>query len=100
MDYRRRNKSVESIQLNAQRLREYRSKLILFPIRESKKLRPGEASPEERKVATQLQTEVLPIKQPQFKLKARSVTEEEKQFEAYITVRKVRVLLYLFILLR
>lgn len=99
MDYRRRNKSVESIQLNAQRLREYRSKLILFPIRESKKLRPGEASPEERKVATQLQTEVLPIKQPQFKLKARAVTEEEKQFEAYITVRKVRALLYLFLLL-
>lgn len=61
----------------------------MFPVRENKKLRPGEATPEERKVATQLQTEVLPIKQPQIKLKARPVTEEEKQFQAYITVRKV-----------
>merc|ERR1712058_14861 len=32
VDHRRRNKSVESLQLNAQRLKEYKSKLILFPI--------------------------------------------------------------------
>ena len=32
VDHRRRNKSVESLQLNAQRLKEYKSKLIVFPI--------------------------------------------------------------------
>lgn len=32
VDPRRRNKSVESLQMNAQRLKEYRSKLILFPL--------------------------------------------------------------------
>lgn len=75
--------------MNAQRLKEYKSKLILFPIREKKKLRAGEATAEERKVATQLKTEVLPIKQPQQKLRARVPTEEEKQFQAFITLRKV-----------
>lgn len=36
VDYRRRNKSLESLQQNAQRLKEYKSKLILFPKKQSK----------------------------------------------------------------
>ena len=36
VDPRRRNKSVESLQMNAQRLKEYKSKLILFPLNEKK----------------------------------------------------------------
>lgn len=31
VDSRRRNKSVESLQVNVQRLKEYRARLILFP---------------------------------------------------------------------
>lgn len=31
VDHRRRNRSTESLQSNVQRLKEYRSKLILFP---------------------------------------------------------------------
>ena len=31
VDHRRRNKSAESLQINAQRLKLYKSKLILFP---------------------------------------------------------------------
>ncbi|XP_018327029.1 60S ribosomal protein L13 [Agrilus planipennis] len=90
VDYRRRNKSVESIQINAQRLKEYKSKLILFPIHNKKKLRPGEADEKERKVASQLTGEVLPIRQPAIKSKAHVPTEEEKKFNAYITLRKAR----------
>merc|ERR1712098_787477 len=45
VDHRRRNKSVESLQLNAQRLKEYKSKLILFPI-SAKKPRKGDSTPE------------------------------------------------------
>lgn len=90
VDHRRRNKSVESIQVNAQRLKEYKSKLILFPIHNRKKLRAGEATEEERKVATQLKTDVLPIRQPATKIKAHVPTEEEKNFNAYITLRKAR----------
>lgn len=36
VDPRRQNKSVESIQMNAQRLKEYRAKLIVFPLNEKK----------------------------------------------------------------
>ena len=36
VDFRRRNKSVEGLQQNVQRLKEYRSKLILFPKNKSK----------------------------------------------------------------
>lgn len=89
MDHRRRNRSVESLQKNVQRLKEYRSKLILFP-RNLNKVKKGEATEEERKVATQLHTEVMPIKQPAPKLKIRTVTEDEKKFSAYVTLRVAR----------
>merc|ERR1712129_415578 len=36
VDHRRRNRSMESLQLNAQRLKEYHSKLIVFPRRKGK----------------------------------------------------------------
>ncbi|XP_045464401.1 60S ribosomal protein L13-like [Harmonia axyridis] len=90
VDHRRRNKSLESVQLNVQRLKEYQSKLILFPIHNKKKLKAGEANEEERKVATQLTTEVLPIRQASIKLKAKVPTEEEKNFSPYNTLRKAR----------
>ena len=53
VDHRRRNKSVESLQVNAQRLKEYQSKLILFPVKASKP-RKGDASEEDIKKASQL----------------------------------------------
>ncbi|KAL1491137.1 hypothetical protein ABEB36_011779 [Hypothenemus hampei] len=87
VDPRRRNKSVESIQLNAQRLKEYKSKLILFPIHGKKKLRAGEATEEVRKTATQLQGEVLPIRQASLKLKAQVPTDHLKKLNAYVTLR-------------
>lgn len=90
VDHRRRNKSLESVQVNVQRLKEYKSKLILFPVHNKKKLRTGEASEEERKVATQLTTDILPIRQPSIKLKAKVPTEEEKKFSPYNTLRKAR----------
>ncbi|XP_030751070.1 60S ribosomal protein L13 [Sitophilus oryzae] len=90
VDPRRRNKSIESIQINAQRLKEYRAKLVLFPANIKKKLAAGEATEEERKNVTQLFGEVFPVKQPTIRSKARVPTEEEKGFNAYITLRKAR----------
>jgi hypothetical protein len=43
VDHRRRNKSAESLQVNSQRLKLYKSKLILFP-RNSSKPKKGEAT--------------------------------------------------------
>merc|ERR1712110_907391 len=46
VDHRRKNKSLESLQRNVQRLKEYQSKLILFPVKSSKP-RKGDASEED-----------------------------------------------------
>ena len=52
---------MESLQLNAQRLKEYKSKLILFPLN-SKKPRKGDSTAEELSKAVQLAGEVMPAK--------------------------------------
>ena len=52
---------MESLQANTQRLKEYKSKLILFPLN-SKKPKKGEATPEEISKAVQLAGQVMPVK--------------------------------------
>ncbi|KAL5021088.1 hypothetical protein ScPMuIL_000243 [Solemya velum] len=90
VDFRRRNRSVESLQQNVQRLKEYKSKLILFP-KKSSKPRKGDASAEEIKMATQLLSgQVMPVTQVQKTEKARAITDEEKKFSAFTTLRTAR----------
>ncbi|EDW03124.1 60S ribosomal protein L13 [Drosophila grimshawi] len=89
IDRRRKNKSLESRQRNIQRLKEYRSKLILFPINE-KKIRKGESTVEECKLATQLTGRVMPLKKEQPAIEFRDVTQDEKKFMAFATLRKAR----------
>jgi large subunit ribosomal protein L13e len=89
VDHRRKNRSLDSLQQNVQRLKEYRSKLILFPLN-SKKPWKGDSSADEVKLASQLQGPVLPIRQPARKEKARVPTEEEKSFSAFNALRKAR----------
>jgi large subunit ribosomal protein L13e len=66
------------------------SKLVLFPRHANRKLRKGEATEEERKVVTQFKGEVLPIRNPEPVIEYRPITEDEKKFQAYKTLRKVR----------
>ena len=54
------------------------------------KVLKGEASEEERKVATQLRGPLMPVEQPAPKSSARVITEEEKDFKAYQYLRGVR----------
>merc|ERR1711983_204625 len=79
VDHRRRNKSVESLQLIAQRLKEYKSKLILFPLN-SKKPRKGDSTPEELSKAVQLAGPLMPIQKEAKKLRAMEVTDDLKKF--------------------
>lgn len=88
VDPRRRNKSIESRQVNVQRLKEYRSRQILFP-RGGKKVRKGESTKEECKLATQLKGTVMPVQQPQGKQKIREISELEKKFQAYAFIKRV-----------
>merc|ERR1712173_548877 len=89
VDHRRRNKSVESLQLNAQRLKEYKSKLIVFPLN-SKKPRKGDATAEEMSKAVQLAGEVMPVKPVVKRVRAMALTDDLKKFQAFQTVRQAR----------
>merc|ERR1712177_32233 len=89
VDHRRRNKSVESLQLNAQRLKEYKSKLILFPI-SAKKPRKGDSTPEELSKAVQLAGAVMPIKPVVKRARAMAVTDDMEGFKAFQTIRQAR----------
>ncbi|XP_014218295.1 60S ribosomal protein L13 [Copidosoma floridanum] len=89
VDPRRRNKSIESLQQNAQRLKEYRAKLILFPLNQ-KKIKKGESTLEECKVAKQFRGDVMPVHHSTSKPKARVITEDEMKFNAFTVLRKAR----------
>jgi large subunit ribosomal protein L13e len=91
VDYRRRNKSMEGLQLNAQRLKEYRAKLIIFPKKQSKP-RKGDATEEEQKVATQLTGKLMPIKVKAIVKteRARPITDAEKKYSAFVAIRQAR----------
>merc|ERR1712176_1016634 len=78
VDHRRKNKSLESLQRNVQRLKEYQSKLILFPVKGSKP-RKGDASEEDMKKASQLEGQVMPIQGVDL-----------KNFKAFNAIRQTR----------
>ncbi|XP_077057903.1 large ribosomal subunit protein eL13 [Siphateles boraxobius] len=95
VDPRRRNRSTESLQSNVQRLKVYRSKLIIFP-RKASAPKKGDSTEEEIKMATQLTGPVMPIKNFFPKEKARVISEEEKNFEAFVSLRMARANARLF----
>ncbi|CAG8608479.1 4787_t:CDS:2 [Paraglomus brasilianum] len=89
VDHRRKNRSVESLELNVARLKTYKSKLIIFP-KKSGKPKNDDSSPAELAQAKQIKGPVLAIEQTWVTESARKVTEEEKKFGAYSTLRKAR----------
>ncbi|XP_073515295.1 large ribosomal subunit protein eL13 [Phyllobates terribilis] len=95
VDHRRRNKSTESLQANVQRLKEYRSKLIIFP-RKPSAPKKGDSSAEELKMATQFKGTIMPIRTLYKREKPRVITEEEKNFKAFASLRMARANARLF----
>jgi len=89
IDKRRKNRSEESLTLNAQRLKQYRSKVILFPRKNSsKRVKKGEATKEQQKQAG---PQKLAIDRPQPekpKIKPRKATKEEKEATVTAVLRK------------
>ncbi|KAJ6810862.1 60S ribosomal protein L13-1-like isoform X1 [Iris pallida] len=88
VDHRRKNRSLEGLQANVQRLKEYKSKLVLFP-RRSGKIKSGDSSAEELTSATQVQ-EYMPITREKPTVSVVKVTEEMKAFRAYQKLRVER----------
>lgn len=89
MDHRRTNKCVESLQLNAQRLKDYKARLIIFP-RKSGVIKNGDSSREELASATQLKGDILPSTTSESAVSYAPITEEMKAFRARSTLRIAR----------
>lgn len=87
VDHRRRNLSVEGKSLNVERLKSYKERLVVFP-RKAGKPKKGDSSPDDLKAPTTRQTLALPPasvpEQP------RKITQEEREFNAYKTLRNNR----------
>jgi large subunit ribosomal protein L13e len=90
VDVRRTNKSVESLQANVARLKEFKSKLILFPTKCMKKPKNGDSTEEEVKSATQLTGALMPITNVAAPVETMAITEDMKSFSAYKEIRIAR----------
>merc|ERR1712146_766758 len=89
VDHRRKNRCTESLQLNAQRLKEYKAKLIVFP-RKRGKPKAGDADVAELEKAEQLKGPLLPMPSPLVDEEPMVITDEMKEVEAYHTIRMAR----------
>jgi len=87
VDFRRVDRSVETLNANVQRLKLYKSKLLVFP-RKAGKSKHGDSKVEELAKVEQ-QTATFPYKVVVRKEKSRAITPKEKTDSAYLTVRKV-----------
>merc|ERR1719416_317077 len=92
VDHRRRNKCTESLQLNVDRLKLYKSKLVVFPKKSGKKgVKKGDTPKSELKnVAQNTLKEIIPIERPGLRVKGRAITSEEKDTSVYKLMKKAR----------
>ena len=93
VDHRRKNRNAEAKALNVQRLKSYRSKLVVFPRNAtSKRAKKGDAKKEERKaIAAQAPIEAaFPATVPLAKMKARKITPAEREATVTAVLRKAR----------
>lgn len=89
VDHRRRNRSLEGLQLNAQRLKTYKAKLVVFP-RRPRKFKAGDSTPEELATATQVQGPYMPIVREKQSVELVKLTDDMKSFKAYNKLRVER----------
>ncbi|ESW28313.1 hypothetical protein PHAVU_003G276500 [Phaseolus vulgaris] len=89
VDHRRKNRSLEGLQGNVQRLKTYKAKLVVFP-RQARKVKTGDSSAEELASATQVQGPFLPIVREKPTVDLVKVTDEMKAFKAYYKLRLER----------
>jgi len=95
VDHRRKNRSTESLQLNSQRLKEYKAKLIVFP-RKRGKPKAGDAAAAELEKATQLTGAILPMPAAAADEAPMAITAAMKEATAYHTIRMARADFRLF----
>jgi len=89
VDHRRKNRSQESMDSNVERLREYKSKLVLFP-RRAGKPKAGDSDAATLDTATQLTGKLQPIVKAKATVESRAITDEDKVAKAYDVLRQAR----------
>ncbi|RDB28971.1 60S ribosomal protein L13-1 [Hypsizygus marmoreus] len=87
VDHRRRNLSEEGKKVNVERLKAYKARLIVFP-RKAGKPKTGDSSADDLKAATTRAAVPLPIVASAEA--PRKITAEEREFEAFRTLRTAR----------
>eukprot|EP00158_Paraphelidium_tribonemae_P000670 Partr_v1_DN23129_c0_g1_i1_m43907 putative 60S ribosomal protein L13 len=89
VDHRRRNKSVEGMQVNVERLKAYRARLIIFPKKASA---PKKGDATDVSSAVQLgKGQLLPIARQAPVEAPRAITKAEKEATVYKTIRDAYV---------
>ncbi|GAB4858203.1 60S ribosomal protein L13B [Ancistrocladus abbreviatus] len=90
VDHRRKNRSLESLQANVQRLKTYKAKLVVFP-RHARKFKAGDSTPEELATTTQVHGSYMPIAGEKPSVELVKVSDEMKSFNAYAKLRLERM---------
>jgi large subunit ribosomal protein L13e len=90
VDHRRKNRCLESLQENVNRLNTYRAKLVVFP-RRTRKTKAGDSSAEDLSSVTQLAGSVLPIVKSRPTAEIVSITDEMKAQKGYYKLRQERM---------
>lgn len=94
VDHRRKNKSVESLQLNVQRLQAYKAKLVVFPLK-SGKVKQGDSGKELTADATQHKGTIVEIVQPKAAVEYVEITDAMKAGTAVGTMKQLRATQYI-----
>ncbi|KAL7007506.1 60S ribosomal protein L13 [Cystobasidiomycetes sp. EMM_F5] len=88
VDHRARSRSEERFNRNVERLQAYKARLVVFP-RNSKKSKKGDSTGDDLKAeTTNVLSAAFPLPPSSVAEKPRAITQEEKDFNAYATLRK------------
>jgi large subunit ribosomal protein L13e len=87
VDHRRRNKSVESFQVNVARLQEYLSKLVVFPSSAKAK---KEANAAELAAVRQLKGEIIPVPKEAKRVRSVKAADVKQERSVYAELRRLR----------
>lgn len=89
VDHRRTNKCEESLKLNVDRLKEYKSRLVVFP-RHLKNIKKGDATKEEIANVHQIVGDIIPAPKKADAVTFSAVTDALKEAKGYAALRRAR----------
>ena len=91
VDKRRRNKNESAVAVNVDRIKEYKSKLVVFP-KSGKKAKTGDATRDQlANVSQNTHKDIIPIKRAKMTVTARKITDEERKTSVFAALRKKHI---------